>query len=71
MKREELRSGWFGVRCSDCRKYAPVMEESDLCQECHDALVELADRRRRNGLCFNTGRALAEQTEHKGNSDEA
>ena len=36
---DDLHSGWFGVRCEQCRKYAPVMEESDLCQECHDSIA--------------------------------
>ena len=35
----DLHSGWFGVRCEQCRKLAPVMEENDLCQECNDFIV--------------------------------
>jgi len=34
----DLHSGWFDIRCEQCRKLAPVMEESDLCQECHDGI---------------------------------
>jgi hypothetical protein len=35
----DMHSGWFGVRCEQCRKFAPCMEQNDLCQECNDYIA--------------------------------